>query len=74
MQELEALGNTRDTGHIIENRASNIIASAIHLLEMINRHYPPEKAQLLEKKLLSAIKSKDQARFAKSLRKNREVE
>lgn len=74
LQELEALGNTRDTGHIIESRASNIIASAIHLLEMINRHYPPEKAQLLEKKLLSAIKSKDQGRFAKSLRKNREIE
>jgi hypothetical protein len=74
LQELEALGNNRDTGHVIESRASNIIASAIHLLEMINRHYPAEKAQILEKKLLSAIKSRDQQRFAKSLRKNRETE
>jgi hypothetical protein len=41
---------------------------------MINRHYPEEQAQLLEKKLLSAIKSKDKARFAKSLRKNCETE
>jgi len=69
LKELEDLGNNRDTSHIIESRASNIIASAINLLEMIDRHYPPEKAQILEKKLLSAIKSKDQSRFAKSLRK-----
>lgn len=74
LQELEALGNNRDTNHVIESRASNIIASAIHLLEMINRHYPPEKAQLLEKKLLSAIKGRDHNRFSKSLRKNRETE
>jgi hypothetical protein len=74
LQELEAIGNNRDTSHVIESRASNIIASAIHLLEMINRHYPPEKAQLLEKKLLSAIKGRDNTRFSKSLRKNRETE
>lgn len=69
LQELEALGNNRDTGHIIESRAHNIITSAINLLELISKHYPEEQAQLLERKLLSAIKSKDQQRFAKSLRK-----
>ena len=72
MQELEALGNNRDTSHIIESRAHNIITSAINLLELINKHYPEEQAQILERKLLSAIKSKDQQRFSKSLRKNRE--
>lgn len=74
LQELEALGNNRDHKHIIESRAHNIITSAINLIEMINRHYPEEQAQILEKKLLSAVKSKDPARFAKSLRKNRETE
>ena len=72
MQELEALGNNRDTTHIIESRAHNIITSAINLLELISKHYPEEQAQILERKLLSAIKSKDQQRFSKSLRKNRE--
>jgi hypothetical protein len=70
LQELEELGNNRDTSHIIENRASNIITSAINLIELISRHYPQEQAELLERKLLSAIKSKDRDRFAKSLRKN----
>jgi len=69
LQELEELGNNRDTSHIIESRAHNIITSAINLLELINKHYPEEQAQILERKLLSAIKSKDQQRFAKSLRK-----
>ena len=74
LEELEALGNNRDTTHIIESRAHNIITSAINLIEMINRHYPEEQAQILERKLLSAIKSRDQARFAKSLKKNRDIE
>ena len=69
LQELEELGNNRDTSHIIESRAHNIITSAINLLELINKHYPEEQAQVLERKLLSAIKSKDQQRFSKSLRK-----
>ena len=69
LQELEELGDNRDTSHIIESRAHNIITSAINLLELINKHYPEEQAQILERKLLSAIKSKDQQRFSKSLRK-----
>ena len=70
LQELEAIGTNRDTKHIIESRGHNIITSAINLLEMINRHYDPEQAQILEKKLLNAIKSRDQSKFAKSVKKN----
>lgn len=72
LEELEAIGSNRDINHIIENRAHNIITSAINLIELINRHYDKEKAELLEKKLLSSIKSKDQHRFGKSLRKKNE--
>jgi hypothetical protein len=74
LQELEALGNNRDTTHIIESRAHNIITSAINLLEMINKNYTEEQAQILERKLLIAIKSRDQGKFAKSLRKNSDNE
>jgi hypothetical protein len=72
LEELQAYGDTRDISHVIESRASNVIASAIHLIELMQKHYSSEKAELLEKKLLSAIKSKDQARFSKSLRKKHE--
>ena len=72
LEELQSFGDTRDMNHIIESRASNIITSAINLIELMEKHYPSDKAELLEKKLLSAIKSKDQARFTKSLRKKNE--
>ena len=74
LQELEAIGNNRDTSHVIESRAHNIITSAINLLEMIGRNYPEEQAQILERKLLGAIKSRDQGKFAKSLKKNNDKE
>jgi len=73
LEELEAIGNNRDTSHVVESRAHNIITSAINLIEMINKHYGPEKALILEKKLLSAIKARDQSRFSKSLRKKDET-
>jgi hypothetical protein len=72
LEELEIIGNNRDMNHVIESRAHNVITSAINLLELMSRHYSPEKAEILEKKLLSAIKGKDAQRFAKSLRKKDE--
>jgi len=72
LEELESIGNNRDMNHVIESRAHNVITSAINLIELMNRHYSAEKAELLEKKLLSAIKGKDSRRFAKSLRKKDE--
>ena len=74
LQELEAIGNNRDTSHIIESRAHNIITSAINLLEMINRNFTEEQAQILERKLLGAIKARDQGKFSKSLKKNSDKE
>jgi hypothetical protein len=74
LQELEAIGNNRDSSHVIESRAHNIITSAINLLEMINRNYPKEQAEILERKLLGAIKSRDQGKFSKSIKKNSDKE
>lgn len=73
LEELEQVGKNRDINHIVENRAHNIITSAINLLELINKHYDSETSELLERKLLNAIRAKDQEKFSKSLRKNNEV-
>jgi hypothetical protein len=72
LEELESIGNNRDMNHVIENRANNVITSAINLIELMNRQYGSDKAELLEKKLLSAIKGRDAARFSKSMRKKNE--
>jgi len=69
LEELESIGNNKDVNLLIENRANNVISSAINLLELVKKHYSLEKAELLERKLLSAIKGRDQERFSKSLRK-----
>lgn len=74
LEELEAIGNNRDMNHIIESRAHNIITSAINLLELIGKHYDKGTSEILERKLLNAIKGRDQAKFAKSIRKNHEAE
>lgn len=73
LEELEYIGNNRDASYVIESRAHNIITSAINLLELINRHYDKEKAEILERKLLGAIKGRDQSKFSKSIRKNHDT-
>lgn len=70
LEELEILSRNRDTKHIIESRANSIITSAIHLLEVIERNFTPEQAEVLERKLFVAIKNRDSEKFSKSLKKN----
>lgn len=74
LEELEAIGSNRDMTHVIESRAHNIITSAINLIELINKHYDKDTSEILERKLLNAIKGKDQTKFSKSIRKNHEGE
>jgi len=69
LEELESIGSNRDMNHVIESRANNVITSAINLLELMKRHYPQEKAELLEKKLLSSIKNRTPNKFSKTIRK-----
>ena len=74
LEELENVAKNRDTSHIVESRANNIINSAIHLLEVIERNYPPEQAAILEKKLLIAIKNRDSDKFSRSIKRSRDQE
>lgn len=72
LEELQSFVDNRDINHIVESRASNIITSAINLIEMIQKNYSAERAEVLERKLLNAIKSKDQTRFTNAVRKKNE--
>ncbi len=74
LEELEAIGSNRDMNHIIESRAHNIITSAINLLELIGKHYDKGTSEILERKLINAIKGRDQTKFVKSIRKNHEAD
>ena len=45
LDELRNIGRIKDTEAFIETTGSNIIESAINLLQTINTNYPPEQAQ-----------------------------
>jgi len=74
LEELQLIGDNRDINYLIESRASNVITSAINLIELMQRHYSSDKAEVLERKLLNAIKNKDQEKFARILRKKNETD
>ena len=69
LEELDAMYIERDQRHVIENRASNIIASAIRLLEQIDESYTPEVALNLQRKLINAINQRDPGKFTRTVRK-----
>ena len=69
LEELDAMYIERDQRHVIETRASNVIASAIRLLEQIDQAYTPEQAENLRRKLLNAINQRDPEKFVRSVRR-----
>jgi hypothetical protein len=69
LEELDAMYIERDQRHVIENRASNVIASAIRLLEQIDEAYPAEQADNLKRKLLNAINQRDPGKFTRTVRR-----
>jgi len=69
LEELDSMYIERDKRHVIENRASNVIASAIRLLEQIDASYTAEDAQNLQRKLINAINQRDPAKFTRTVRR-----
>lgn len=69
LEELESLYVERDQRLLIENRAANVIANAIRLVEQIEAEYDAEAADNLTRKLLNAIRTKDASKFSRSVRR-----
>lgn len=69
LEELDSLYIERDRRLVIENRAANIIASAIRLVEQIEAEFPADQAENLTRKLLNAIRTKDSGKFSRSVRR-----
>jgi len=69
LEELDSMYVERDRRLIIESRADNIIASAIRLVEQIEQEFGTEQAEILTRKLLNAIRTKDAGKFSRSVRK-----
>ena len=69
LQELNEIAEVRNKDSLYESRATNIINSAINILESIHKHYDAEMADELERRFINAIKGSDPAKFTRGIRK-----
>lgn len=69
LEELNEMAAVRDKDSLVESRATNIINSAINLLESLQNYYSPEQADELERRFINAIKGQDPAKFTRGVRK-----
>ncbi len=69
LQELNEIAEIRNKDSLFESRATNIINSAINLLESIHKNYTPEQADELERRLINAIRGQDPSKFTRGIRK-----
>ena len=69
LQELNEIAQVRNVDSLYESRATNVINSAINLLESLKTHYNPEEADELERRLINAIKGQDPAKFTRGIRR-----
>lgn len=72
LQELSDVGLSRNPDLVIESRGSNIIQSAINLLEMIRENYDIETAAELERRFLNSIKAGDSTKFKRGIKRIQE--
>jgi hypothetical protein len=73
LEELDSMyqerNQDRDRRYIIESRASNVIASAIRLIEQIESSYSDIESEKLVRKLLNAIRDRDASKFTRTVRR-----
>ena len=69
LQELNEIAEVRNKDELYESRATNIINSAINLLESLHKNYTPEQADELERRFINAIRGQDTAKFTRGIRK-----
>lgn len=69
LQELNEIAEVRHKDALYENRATNIINSAINLIQSLQEHYGEEDAGELERRLINAIKGQDPSKFTRGIRR-----
>ena len=69
LEELESLHIEKDKKDVIRSRADNIIESAGRLLDLINETYSEDEADDLTRKFLNSIRTRDERKFQRSLKR-----
>ncbi len=71
LQEINSISPKRDKTQLIESRGTNALGAIINLLEMIDSNYDAETAADFQKRVLLSIKSRDNTRFLRGIKKLR---
>ena len=69
LHELNSMIVEKDRKHVMESRATNVIESAINLIQEMHKHYDADVAGDLERRLLNSIKHQDTKRFVRGIRR-----
>lgn len=72
LQELNDITLSRNTDFIVESRGSNIIDSAINLLNLIRENYDVETAAELERRFINSIRANDPSKFKRGIKRIQE--
>jgi hypothetical protein len=72
LQELSELGVNRNKDLVIESRGTNLIESAINLLNLVKENYDLETAAELERRFINAIRTSEPAKFKRGIKKIQE--
>ena len=67
LEELNNVHGRKDSDHLIDVSANNIIESAINLLSRIHSTYDADTASELERRFINSIKSNDPRKFKRSM-------
>lgn len=69
LHELNSMIVEKDRQHVLESRATNVIESAINLINEMHKHYDSAVAGDLERRLLNSIKHQDKNKFVRGIRR-----
>jgi predicted transcriptional regulator len=72
LEEINEFIPAKNKEDAIESRANHVITSAVNLLAAIKESFDAETSEMLEKRLISSIKSSDPKKFIRTIRKLKE--
>lgn len=69
LEELNNVHGRKNSDHLIDTTANNIIESAINLLSRIHSTYDVDTAGELERRFINSIKANDPRKFRRSMQR-----
>jgi hypothetical protein len=73
LEEINAMSPKKDKRQLVESNARHVMQTAINLIEMIDKSFPPDIAEDLQKRLINSIRTKDPKKFIRGIQKIEDI-